>query len=269
MAAVPLTDIEPLRTLLSHRPLGLFSDIDGTLAPIVARPEDALVTPKCREFLARLIEGGVLVALVTGRTPEMARKMTGLDHVVYAANHGMTIWADGVDETPDAVASYVTLAGELARDLAGIEAAGVAVEHTGPNVAVHYRRAADEARARTKILEAIKASRPARSFRVQEGRKVFELRPPLAIDKGSALDGLVRRFGTQAIVCLGDDTTDIDMFRAARRLGDSGLLAAIIAVQSEESAPELLEAAEYVVDGVPGVEWFLSELVKAVDETSP
>lgn len=270
MTAVPLSGIGSLRPLLSHRPFGLFSDIDGTLAPIVERPDAARVTPRCRELLGLLVERGVRVVLITGRTPEMARQMTGVEGVVYAANHGMSIWIDGVDETPEAVASYIALAGELARDLSKIDVSGVAVEHTGPNVAVHYRRAADEVTARAKIVEAIAASASAGSFRLQEGRKVFELRPPLPIDKGTALEGLVRRFDLQAILCLGDDRTDIDMFAAVARMRrDDGVRGASIAVVSEEASGEVLAVADYSVDGVEGVEWLLGELLTAVGEPSP
>jgi len=191
--------------------------------------------------------------------------MTGLDGVVYAANHGMTLWMDGVDETPEAVAGYVALAGAVARELAGINAAGVTVEHTGPNVAVHYRRAANEITARAVIIEAIAASPSARSFRVREGRKVFELRPPLPINKGTALEGLVRRFGIQAILCLGDDQTDVDMFAAVAQLCDEGLRGVSIAVDSEEATASVRDAADYTVEGVAGTEWLLGELVKVLD----
>ncbi|HLC28601.1 MAG TPA: trehalose-phosphatase [Dehalococcoidia bacterium] len=269
MTAVPLTSVHALRNIISIRPLGLFSDIDGTLAPIVSRPEDARVTPKCRELLGRLLDCGVRVALITGRTPGTARLMTGLDRVVYAANHGMTLWMDGVDETTEAVAGYVALAGAVARELAGINAVGVTVEHTGPNVAVHYRRAADEVTARAGIIEAIAASPSARSFRVREGRKVFELRPPLPINKGTALEGLVRRFGMRGLLCLGDDQTDVDMFAAVAQLRDEGLRGVSIAVDSEEATASVRDAADYTVEGVAGTEWLLGELVKVLDGRSP
>lgn len=269
MTAVPLSGIEPLRLLLSHRPLGLFSDIDGTLAPIVARPEDARVTERCRELLGRLVDCGVRVALITGRTPEMARRMTGVEGLAYAANHGMSLWIDGVDETPEAVGSYTARASELAQDLAAIDVAGVTVEHTGPNVAVHYRRAPDEAAARARIIQAIEASSAARSFRLEEGRKVFELRPPLPINKGSALIDLAARLGVTSALCLGDDRTDVDMFVAVHRLRDGGLPGLAVAVKSEETAPAVLMNADYAVDGVEGVEWLLGALLTAVGETSP
>ncbi len=264
MAAVPLTSVERLDALVARRPLGLFSDIDGTLTPIVPRPEDARVTPKCRELLGRLAERGVRIALITGRTLETARRMTGLERVDYAANHGMTLSIGGVEETPEAVGKYIALSGRLARELAEIQVEGVTVEHTGPNLAVHYRRATDESAARAKIVDAIQASTAARAFRVHEGRKVFELRPPLPINKGTALEELVRRFGSRGILCLGDDQTDVDMFRAVSRLRDDGIRGLNVAVLSEESPEALLDAADFTIEGVPGVEWLLGELIRVL-----
>ena len=83
--AEELHDIEPLRQLLTHRPIGLFSDIDGTLSPIVDNPEEAKISPRCQELLQALMEEDVLVALITGRPIETARRMTGLDGALYAA----------------------------------------------------------------------------------------------------------------------------------------------------------------------------------------
>ncbi len=269
MVAVPLTSVERLDALVARRPLGLFSDIDGTLAPIVPRPEDARVTPKCRELLGRLDECGVRIALITGRTLETARRMTGLERLDYAANHGMTFSIDGVEETPEAVGKYLALAGRLARELAKIQVEGVTVEHTGPNLAVHYRRATDGSAARAKIIDAIQVSVTARSFVVHEGRKVFELRPPLPINKGTALEELVRRFGSRGILCLGDDQTDVDMFRAVSRLRDDGIRGLSVAVLSEESPKALLDAADYTIKGVLGVEWLLGELIRVLGERSP
>jgi trehalose 6-phosphate phosphatase len=195
--------------------------------------------------------------------------MTGLEHVVYAANHGMTLWIDGEEETPEAVSRFIALAAEVAEDLAGMGAEGVTVEHTGPNVAVHYRQAPDEQVARARILEAIKASEGAPSFRVHEGRKVFELRPPVEIDKGTALERLARRFGSHALLCLGDDRTDVDMFAAVTRLRDEGVQGVSIAVSSEEAPERLRDMADYVIEGTPGVEWLLGELVRFLSGKSP
>ena len=93
---------------------------------------------------------------------------------------------------------------------------------------------------------------------------VIELRPPLDIDKGTAVETLADRLGIKSMICLGDDITDIDMFEATRRLRSQGLVAATVAVIAEEAAPEVAEAADYAVEGVEGVEWLLAEVVRAL-----
>ncbi len=263
--AVPLSDIDPLRPLLARRPLGLASDIDGTLAPIVPRPEDAAVSPACRKLLGALVAHGVRVALVTGRSLETARRMVDMEGVAFAANHGLSLWVDGREEAAPGAAEYVELARQAMAELSCLEVPGVTLEDKEPVLAVHYRRAADREAARQAVLRAIEASPGARGFRVQEGRMVVELRPRLVgVDKGTALAELVRRLGVASLVCLGDDTTDIDMFRTAARLREEGLPAATVAVRSEEATAEVLASADWWVDGVEGVEWLLGEVLRAL-----
>lgn len=258
-----LTSIEPLKPLLKAGRLGLFTDIDGTLAAIVENPDEARVSPRNQEMLRELIEGGVRVVAVTGRTLERARQMTGVEGLAYAANHGMTVSVDGRDETTEEVTRYVALAGRAAEELRAA-LPGFMVEHTGPNVAIHYRTVSDVESARNAIADAVSGSPWAREFRVREGRKVFELRPPLAINKGTALVALARRLKVGSVLALGDDATDIDMFKSARSLSADGLRATSAAVRSEEMGLDVMEAADYWVDGVEGVEWLLGEVLKAV-----
>jgi len=264
-----LRDIEPLANLLTGRPIALFSDIDGTLSPIVDNPEKAKISPRCKELLRALMIEDVLVALITGRPIETARRMTGVEGAVYAADHGLSLWIDGHEEMSDAVREYIELAERVKRETVAIDTEGVFVEVTGPNVAFHYRLASDEEAARRSIQAALDASRSAQRFQARQGRKLIGLRPRLDIDKGTALTDLTRRFDVAALFCLGDDQTDIDMFRAVGKLRDNGLPAASIAVDSEEVAPELLASADYFVRGVPGVEVFLDQLLKALRREAP
>jgi trehalose 6-phosphate phosphatase len=240
------------------------SDIDGTLAPIVPRPEDARVIDRARESLGALVAKGVRVALITGRTLEMARKMVGLEGVSYAANHGLELWVDGDGETTQEATEYSFLARQAIRDLEGLGTPGVEVEDKGPVIGVHYRRAVDGESARRMILGAIARSSAASQFRVHEGRKVVELRPAVAVDKGTAAVALMRRLGARGVVCVGDDTTDLDMFGVVRRMREEGLGGMTVAVRSEEATSDLMEGADYWVDGVEGVEWLLAEMVRGL-----
>jgi trehalose 6-phosphate phosphatase len=269
VVAVPLRDIEPLRPLLNVWPFGLFSDIDGTLSPIVQRPEDARVTPRCRELLVGLIESRVQVALITGRPLGVARSMVGIDAAAYAANHGLEFWIDGSMEVLEGVEEYRDLVERVLAEAGDLDAAGVQVERKGPGVAFHYRRVRDTEAARSAILRAIESPTAVERFAVIEGRKVFELRPKIEASKGTATRLLAERLGVKGIVCMGDDRTDIDMFHALSDLRKKGTEGRSIAVLSPEVAPDLPDAADFSVNGVGGVEWLLAEMLIALDEKEP
>jgi trehalose 6-phosphate phosphatase len=268
VTASPLVNSEPLRALLSSRPLGLFSDIDGTLAPIVLRPEEARVTTRCRELLGRLMECGVRVALVTGRPLERAREMTGFGGAAYAASHGLELWVDGRAESLEDASEYPRLVERVLAEARDLEGAGVLVERKGAGVAFHYRRAASSETARAAISRAIASPTAVEKFTVLEGRKVFELRPKIDVNKGTAARILASRLGVKSVLCIGDDRTDVDMFHAVSALRDEGIAGMSVAVLSPEVAPDVLEAADYSVDGVEGVEWLLGEVLTAVKTAS-
>jgi trehalose 6-phosphate phosphatase len=269
MPAAALMYIEPLRPLLARRPLGLFSDIDGTLSLVVPRPEGARITSRCRDLLQQLMGRGVFVALITGRPLETARKMTELDGAAYAANHGLEFWIDGSMEVAEGVAEYTGLVEHVLDEADDLEAAGVQVERKGPGVAFHYRRVRDTEAARSAILRAIESPTAVEQFTVLEGRKVFELRPKIEASKGTAARLLAQRLGVKGILCVGDDRTDVDMFHAVSALREGGIDGRSIAVLSPEVAPDLLDAADYAVDGVEGVEWLLAEVLRVLGEKEP
>jgi trehalose 6-phosphate phosphatase len=204
-------------------------DVDGTLAPIVARPELAAVPDGARAELERLRDRYALVACVSGRTGEEARRLVGVDGIEYVGVHGLEL-------APEAEPWRATL-----RPFAEFEWPWV--EDKGLTVAFHWREADDEAAARTKLGEVAERARGA-GLEARWGRKVLELRPPVEADKGTAVRTLLRERGLSRALYAGDDTTDLDAFR-----GLDGLDVAIrVAVASAEAPAGLREAADLVVD---------------------
>jgi trehalose 6-phosphate phosphatase len=262
--AEELRDIEPLRPLLAHRPLAVLSDIDGTVAPIVPNPEDARISRRARASLVELMGEGERVGFITGRALEKAREIVDLPGAYLAGNHGLNISANGLTETVEELSPYIGWGKRVIRETVELNIPGVIVEDKGPVVAFHYRMADSQEAAHDAILAAIARSEAAGHFRVQEGRKVIELRPPLSIDKGTAVEDLVSRMGAKAVLTLGDDATDLDMFHSTRALAKRGVPGAAIAVWSDEAPRIVLEQTDYFVRGVEGVEWLLEEIVKAL-----
>ena len=259
----PLKSIGPLLPVLRQKPLAIFSDIDGTISPIAPHPEQAIVPPSIVQALKALLEQGALVVMVSGRHLQQARRMVGIENAVYVGNHGLSVWEGGQEETVDtATAEFLYPARSALEELAELKIPGLVLEDKGPVIAVHYRQTPDKETARHQILAAINASSSAQSFQVHEGRMVIELRPALAVSKGTIIPQLVKRHSLRGLVCLGDDLTDVDMFRAASELTD--IATACVAVTSPETSPKVTKSADYSVEGVSGVSWLLDQICRTI-----
>jgi trehalose 6-phosphate phosphatase len=263
--AVRLDDIGPLRRILSQRPFGLATDIDGTLSPIVDTPDAAAVTPLCRRHLQEMTSRAEVVAVISGRAPEVARRLVGLEELVYIGNHGLSCWREGREETLAEAVPYETMLKEAKRQLAArLDLPGLVLEDKGPILALHYRLCADPEAARVAILNAL-APWTTQGLRIRQGRLVFELGPPLDIHKGTALARLMETYRLSSVLYLGDDLTDVEAFKVLRHWRQEGKVSgAAIAVANPESGPEPMEEADYWVDDVPGVEWLLGAIASLV-----
>jgi trehalose 6-phosphate phosphatase len=208
----------------------LFLDVDGTLAPIVARPEDAAVPPETREELERLNGLYALVACISGRPGDDAARVVGVPGLRYVGEHGL--------ELDPAAAAW---AGRIA---AFADSVDWPAERKPLTVSFHYRAAEDRDGAERTLSEV--AERARREGLVPRwGRLVLEIRPPLETSKGTAVRALLTERGLRRALYAGDDTTDLDAFHAL-----DGLEVAVrVGVVTDEGPPELRGAADLVVDG--------------------
>lgn len=198
-------------------------DFDGTLAPIVEHRNEARLPAQTREVIAELASRR-LVAIVSGRDLDDLRERVGLEEVYYAGSHGFRMAEPGgrLQEHEEARRYLPALAKAeeaLVRELGAIE--GVDVERKRYAVAVHYRRAPERAE---EVRRAVaRVQRACEGLRIAGGRKIEELRPALAWDKGSAVRWLIRAMGCDASrvfpIYVGDDLTDEDAFRAVEAHG--------------------------------------------------
>src|SRR5918996_2105542 len=257
------TELQPLRADPDRAALLL--DIDGTLAPIVPRPDDAAVPAATRELLRRLAGRYALVACVSGRRALDARRVVGLDEVAYSGNHGFELLLPGDREPrPDpSLDGHDRDAAEFveAIDRSELEGAGLRVEDKGAIVALHWRGAANEGEAESLASE-IAAEAEWQGLIPHRGRKVLEIRPNVAINKGIAVAALIPAKPVSAALYGGDDRTDLDAFAALRTLQEDGELTSsvCVAVLSDEAPPDVAAAADLTVNGVDGFAGVLSAL---------
>jgi trehalose 6-phosphate phosphatase len=234
-------------------------DVDGTLAPIVDRPEDAAVPEETSRVLAGLASRFAVVACVTGRRALEARRMVGVPELVYVGNHGYELLRPGEDVPR--LDPAVETGGERASkfleglDFGKLERLGVRREDKGPIQVLHWRGAADEERAEEAVRTVAALAGHANLIPLW-GRKVLDLRPVAGIDKGSAVHRLlVEHAPLDAAIFAGDDRTDLDAFRALARLTRTPRLGAAVrmGVFTEESPAEIETEADLVVPGTEGV----------------
>ncbi len=210
----------------------LLLDVDGTLAPIAPTPELARVPEETKAELARLAGVYLLVACISGRPGDEAARMVGIDGIRYVGNHGLEL-----DER----------AAELAAEIAAFrDSVALPVEDKGLSLSYHYRGAVDETAARAKLEDVAERARAA-GLDPRWGRKVLEIRPAVAANKGTAVAALLRESGARRGLYAGDDTTDLDAFAG---LAGAGLEHFVrVAVESDEGPADLAAAADLTVHG--------------------
>jgi trehalose 6-phosphate phosphatase len=236
-------EAEALLARLNAEPdrAAILLDVDGVLAPIQARPEQAHVPPAARTEVERLAARYALVACISGRTGDDARRMVGVEGVVYVGAHGLEL-------EPEA-AEWSERIREFGRSV------DWPVEDKGLTVSFHYREAEDEEEALEYLREVADRARAA-GLVPRFGRKVLELRPPIEAHKGTAVRRLLAERDLSRALYAGDDTTDVDAFRALEDLE----LGIRVAVSSDEAPDELVDEADVVVDSPAAVVELLQQL---------
>ena len=238
------------------RQLALFLDYDGTLTPIVRRPEEAVLSKSMRETV-RQLSMRLPVAILSGRDLEDIRRQVEMDNIIYAGSHGFDISGpNGLRKEVGAeFLPMIDLAeNELRQKIAAIP--GALLERKRFSIAAHYRQASDDgAKAVRKAVNEVAACH--RELRIMEGKKVFELQPQIDWNKGRASLWLLEQLSLdrQSLfpIYMGDDVTDEDAFRALRDRG-----AGIIVSEHPRQT-----AANYSLKDVSEVERFLREFAAA------
>jgi trehalose 6-phosphate phosphatase len=241
-------------------------DIDGTLAPIVAQPSEARVPEGTRQLLIELARRYGVVACVSGRRASEARALVAIGTISYLGSHGSELlragWTEPVlDPSLEDWARRIHQFGREA-DTADLRRRRVRLEDKGAILAFHWRGAPDEEAARAAI-DAIAAKAEAAGLRTHWGRKVLEVRPPVRIDKGAGITSFLESEDVDVAMYVGDDTTDLDAFRALVQLVEDGRLSQAIrvGVRSDEGPEAIVSEADIVVEGTEGVRELLLMLV--------
>lgn len=257
-----------LQSVLARRPLGLVFDIDGTLSPIASTPGEARLYPGVADLLEQTREhNGVHVAIMTGRGIEDGAALVGIDGLTYIGTHGLE-WSDGLPAQGSVQLASGALdyaePGNYLLDLVEqhlSDLPGVVVQRKRVGGSLHYRLAPHPEETHRKLFALLEEPARRAHMNLSEGKLVVEVRPPLAIDKGTALRHFAERFAVQCLVFSGDDRTDLDAVLEISRLRRAGLGALAVVVRHHDTPQGLLSHADIVVEGVPGMADLLREIL--------
>ena len=206
--------------------LFLFLDYDGTLTPIVSRPELAICPAEVKRHLEKLRDlPGVYLAIISGRSLEDVREKVGVSGIIYVGNHGLEI------ENPTGRHKKILLSarkGELKRITKNLqnslkEIPGILFEDKGPILSVHYRKVPRKLFTRVSQVVEAELQQGRDRWKLAPGKMVLEIRPQIDFDKGKAVREFLKTFPSPELlpIYLGDDQTDEDAFRVLRGRGVS------------------------------------------------
>lgn len=220
-----LEHLDEIEHRLGDRHLALFTDYDGTLTPIVKRPEEATLSEEMRSLLQQLAKRGTL-AVISGRDLADVQNLVKLENLYYAGSHGFEIAGlNGMHEQQKDAQACLKDLEDAERELCDRlrEISGVRVERKHFAIAIHYREAAEsDVHDVEGIVDEVISQHP--RLRKRSGKKIFELQPDIPWDKGRAVCRLLEQLDLKSSdvlpIYLGDDTTDEDAFQA---LGDRGI----------------------------------------------
>jgi len=262
--------LDLIEEVLRRSPFGLITDVDGTISQTAPTPQQASVSPLCRHYLSILCNHLDVVAAISGRPAAEVKDMMKIDGMVYIGNHGLERWTEGHSEFLKDAQDYSTVVKDAIKELTpSLSIKGVIIEDKGVTATIHYRLCPEPQSAEKVILAAIDNSPRARSLRIIQERMAIDLLPPVEVNKGTATLDLIRGYNLQGGIYLGNDTTDIDAFRAIHAASrDSNFQGIAIGIISQETPEKLMTEADFTLNGVSDVERFLKWMSQTVLQSS-
>jgi trehalose 6-phosphate phosphatase len=228
---------------------GILLDVDGTLSPIVERPELAELTAGARPALSRLVGRYRVVAAISGRTRDELERLVDVEGVRLVGSYGLATGS---------VPAHVISAVRAVSD----EVEGAWVETKGATIAVHYRAAPDVNVAGRMLEERLGVLAVPARMALVPGKRVVELVPAGLPLKEGAVERIIQDERLRAVLYGGDDVADLRAFEALDRAREDGRLehAMKVAVRGAETPDDLVAAADVVVEGPAGMVELLATL---------
>ncbi len=270
----PISDVggAALRAVLANpRQTMIGLDFDGTLAPIIADPDQAYADEDAVGALAALGPLVGCIVVITGRPAETAVRLggfagrPGLESMVVMGQYGVERWdaATGEFTKPPEPEGITRVTDELPELLASLGLGEARIEHKGRAIGIHTRELDDPTGAFDRLVQPLTELAERNGLQVEPGKNVLEIRPH-GYDKGDAVRAIVAEKGPRQVIFAGDDLGDLPAFRAVQALRADGIEGLLVCSASHEE-DALAEISDLVLDGPAGVAEWLGGLARELD----
>jgi trehalose 6-phosphate phosphatase len=241
---------------------GLVLDFDGVLAPIVEDPTTSAMPDRVTAVLARLAKSLGLVAVMSGRPVDFLADRVRVTGIKLLGSYGIEQIRDGLRQLDPDAKEWLGKVRQASQALDERLSAwpGIRVEKKSVSVAVHWRQAPDHEAAANEVRRVAAQIAAETGLRLEPGKLVEELSPPIDVDKGSAIVALLAAEKPTTIAYAGDDLGDIPALRAVREAGGY----ALVVDHGPETDPRVLELADQTYSGTDNFAAWLAELADAI-----
>ena len=241
----------------------IITDVDGTISQIVQNPDDALVDDEMKEILKELSRKFQFLIFITGRTIKNVRKMVDIPGSYYVGSHGMEYQENHEIVTDPKVESFKNEIAEIEVELKKrLNLPGLIFENKNTCLTIHYRMNENQEMARISILNEIKQLKLSKDLLISEGKKIVEIKPQTGNNKGTIIGRIVEDKKLDQLIYCGDDTTDIDAFKAIETLNNHPSFKGIsIVILSKETPPNVVNNARYYVNNIGELKSFFKWLI--------
>ncbi|NDJ87356.1 MAG: trehalose-phosphatase [Chloroflexi bacterium] len=262
-----------LMPLMKYPRLGLITDMDGTISYFAETPEAAVVTPRNRQLLGTIVLMLPMVAAISGRSARDLQARIAIPGMVYVGNHGLERWENGGRVLNENVRQYRKALAAALDEIRPHLTIGMWIEDKYATASIHYRLTPKPEEAAAKVEYLVKDIAAHHGLHANKGRRLFEIRPPIEANKGTALAELVQEYNLDAVIYMGDDMTDVDAMEMALQLKQRNVCHATTVgvvpreiTEHSEIAEAIRAVSDVLVDDVSDVEvflgWFLDALTK-------
>ncbi|MDD5189947.1 MAG: trehalose-phosphatase [Dehalococcoidales bacterium] len=247
-----LEHFNQLESILHNQPLGLITDIDGTIAPISSDLLHTVIPPENLRALAVLSQKLALVAVVSGRGAAEVQRMINIPNVKYVGHYGLEWSENGHFTLHPAAVRYLPAVRGLVADIEILRHRDdIVFQDKGATLSLHFHRSREPEATEQLILETLHRSPHIAGLRVLVEKTGFGIVPPVDYNKGDAIAALIKEHRLRSAIFLGDDTGDVPGFRAIRASRLNPDFAGLsLLVTGKDTPPEIIQEVDYTLNGV-------------------